>query len=289
MGGYNGLYVPETLKCFSQPNRLINPYFVRAVNQIGNKSASGPNKMLIDGWKICGYESGTATVTETGISLTGRLDFGQVLESNWLPDTSGTYITISCLLSNGELAWKTQKLANNIASEDVLTPLPPYGYLHFARHWPSIEANTDLFYFGVNCETQFSVVAAKLELGDAQTLAHKENGVWVLNRTTRYEDELRRCQEQYINTTGDLNSPYALQAVNSNTLFGSATFPVEMRITPVMRNLTLRRVADGTIIQTTSAVLQGGPKGLYAITGIQPANLVVGEWYQLMCEFDARL
>ena len=37
----------------------------------------------------------------------------------------------------------------------------------------------------------------KLELGSTQTLAHKENGVWVLNEIPDYQTELLKCQRYY--------------------------------------------------------------------------------------------
>jgi|GEM_PF-1191661 len=37
------------------------------------------------------------------------------------------------------------------------------------------------------------IKAIKLELGDTQTLAHKENGVWVLNEIPDFGEQLRRC------------------------------------------------------------------------------------------------
>ena len=37
------------------------------------------------------------------------------------------------------------------------------------------------------------LVAAKLEVGSTQTLAHKENGIWVLNEIPNFEDQLMRC------------------------------------------------------------------------------------------------
>ena len=41
-------------------------------------------------------------------------------------------------------------------------------------------------------------VAAKLELGDRQTLAHQgENGVWQLNEIPDYGEQLRRCQRYF--------------------------------------------------------------------------------------------
>ena len=40
-------------------------------------------------------------------------------------------------------------------------------------------------------------VAAKLELGSTQTLAHRENGVWVLNEIPDYGEQLARCQRYF--------------------------------------------------------------------------------------------
>ena len=39
--------------------------------------------------------------------------------------------------------------------------------------------------------------AAKLELGTQQTLAHQENGVWVLNEIPDYGEQLARCQRYF--------------------------------------------------------------------------------------------
>ena len=48
---------------------------------------------------------------------------------------------------------------------------------------------------GGNGNTDFTVLAAKLELGSQQTLAHQdENGNWVLNEIPDYGEQLRRCQ-----------------------------------------------------------------------------------------------
>ena len=54
------------------------------------------------------------------------------------------------------------------------------------------------------------IKAAKLELGGAQTLAHKENGVWVLNEIPDFGEQLRRCQRYCVDVTSSLtfNSMY---------------------------------------------------------------------------------
>ena len=41
------------------------------------------------------------------------------------------------------------------------------------------------------------IKAIKLELGEQQTLAHQENGAWVLNELPDYGGELLRCQRYY--------------------------------------------------------------------------------------------
>ena len=50
--------------------------------------------------------------------------------------------------------------------------------------------------FGFTGSTDNSaiIIAIKLELGDTQTLAHKENGVWVLNEIPDFGEQLARCQ-----------------------------------------------------------------------------------------------
>lgn len=45
--------------------------------------------------------------------------------------------------------------------------------------------------------SSIEIKAAKLELGDTQTLAHKENGVWVLNEIPDYGEQLRKCQRYF--------------------------------------------------------------------------------------------
>ena len=41
------------------------------------------------------------------------------------------------------------------------------------------------------------IKAVKLELGSQQTLAHQENGVWVLNEIPKFGEQLAACQRYY--------------------------------------------------------------------------------------------
>jgi hypothetical protein len=70
----------------------------------------------------------------------------------------------------------------------------------------------------------FTVKAVKLELGSEQTLAHLENGVWVLNEIPDYETQLLRCQRFYRVFTS---------TSTSTTGYGYSTNPKNLR--PEMR------------------------------------------------------
>jgi len=59
-----------------------------------------------------------------------------------------------------------------------------------------------------------TIQAIKLELGDQQTLAHQENGVWVLNEIPDYEEEYYRC----ITSDVDSDDTYANQKVSNITV-----------------------------------------------------------------------
>ena len=69
-------------------------------------------------------------------------------------------------------------------------------------------------------------LAAKLELGDQQTLAHKENGVWVLNEIPDYGEQLRRCQMYHL---GDMQRDAPGRISGDNTAYCVVPIPVTMR------------------------------------------------------------
>lgn len=48
-----------------------------------------------------------------------------------------------------------------------------------------------------------TIIAAKLELGSTQTLAHREGDKWVLNEVPEYGEQLRRCQRYYFVTNAN--------------------------------------------------------------------------------------
>lgn len=61
------------------------------------------------------------------------------------------------------------------------------------------------------------IKAAKLEVGNQQTLAHKENGAWVLNEIPNYSEQLLRC----IQSTADASDTYANKKITTNPASGN--------------------------------------------------------------------
>lgn len=97
------------------------------------------------------------------------------------------------------------------------------------------------------------VKAIKLELGTQQTLAHKENGVWVLNEVSDYGEQLRRCQRYFVNFNPYKMPWFAMPpAVASNTYhaYSTVTLPVAMRAQPVVAyggNIMLSQEANHAV------------------------------------------
>lgn len=79
-----------------------------------------------------------------------------------------------------------------------------------------------------------TLLAAKLEIGDGQTLAHKESGQWALNDPPPdYGTELAKCQ-RYQLSIDDLGYAFGMTN-NLGAAFVSFPIPVTMRTLPTIK------------------------------------------------------
>lgn len=186
-------------------NLLRNWYFVGGgtgrgvfpVNQRGVTSGTTTNNTYsIDAWKwTYGTRAGSWALNSTGLTLTpdSASDTAQMFE--YLENTSelnGKSITASILRSDGTLKHGT--ITRNSSINQFIVDESDVGLRIFA------DGN-----FRIYVRTTQTIVAVSLELGTEQTLAHQENGVWVLNEIPDYEYELYRC----ITSTADSSDTYA--------------------------------------------------------------------------------
>ena len=167
------------------PNLLDNWYFGRPVNQRGQTSYSADWIYTIDRWQTS--ENSTLTVNNGSVSLIGSYIFEPLEE---IVDTlKGKTVTVSLLFSTGELEFATGVVPTTWGG------------------WSSIVKNSHVGLQGIGedssrlwlliTDSAKNILAAKLELGSQQTLAHLENGNWVLNVVPEYGEQLRRCQRYF--------------------------------------------------------------------------------------------
>lgn len=276
-----------------RPNLLDNWYFVGGgfpVNQRGEASYGGTNNiMTVDRWVLRKSSSSSATVTPSsdglvfvgdsvGISSGGLTGLNQPIENKAM--FAGQTVTISALVKNVTVSANNQ-LTLRLTSANGR-------YLHSYNHG-SIYINGDGlvsktltvnaanvaayshlnfgFMLNTNRSASMTVVAVKLELGDTQTLAHLENGEWVLNELPNYQEQLARCQRHLyvMNTYG---APYARFGLGAATSTTTADFlicpPVPMRTVPTLTTAgTLQFVRQtntytGTLVVDTDGATPDG-------------------------------
>lgn len=109
------------------------------------------------------------------------------------------------------------------------------------------------------------LVAVKLELGTEQTLAHQENGVWVLNEIPDYGEELTKCMRylQIISTPYDTSGNGVAIGYANNTVDLWAPIPlaVPMRISPTPT------IPTGGVSLFKVGKTSGSPKDVTKATG----------------------
>lgn len=114
--------------------------------------------------------------------------------------------------------------------------------------------------WGLNAKTATHILAAKLELGPTQTLAHQDAaGNWVLNEVPEYGGQLRRCQRYFVRYTFDTQRFIGVLNIDSaNGGQGYINVPVPMRATPIISGPLGVYSADNNIQINISIV---GSKG----------------------------
>lgn len=166
-------------------NLLDNWYFGNPVNQRGQTNYMGIG-YTIDRWQT--LIKGTVSLNDGYINLADTTDFGQQIEIARM-DVKPT-VTFSILTDSG-LAWATHKFSGTI-NDAWYTDLGNGVTLNMIYRWGDRTTLVALQTMSAN------IRAAKLELGDRQTLAHKDaSGNWVLNEIPDYGEQLSLCQRYF--------------------------------------------------------------------------------------------
>lgn len=149
--------------------------------------------------------------------------------------------------SNGPNCRITQRLANTAQYNGMtltLSMLKNTG-LHTSTKVVSGWADTTDIFAGFSSATAWlnageTIIAAKLELGPTQTLAHREGDKWVLNEVPEYGEQLRRCQRYCIVYRAGTTLPYLAYPELDGGWYASAGLP-----TNSMRAIPTNNLGDG--------------------------------------------
>lgn len=164
------------------PNMLDNWYFLDPVNRQGSETYSTLSDPIytIDRWRI--ESMSKLYVVKNGIRLSPNNWMQQIIKGS-LDQYVGQKMTFSLLHDSG-----LDSTTVTISGELSDTPTSFGGVLRIEPLGSSFGAT---IYQG-NGSTIFK--AAKLELGDQQTLAYNKNGMWVLNEIPKYSEQYAICK-----------------------------------------------------------------------------------------------
>ena len=272
--------IAEHYRQFCNRNLLDNWYFANPVNQKGQMEYTGSG-YTIDRWRSYGAK---VSINDGYISLSteGNPTFCQKSELDLYDKT----LTFSVLLANGSLCTGTGILASGTAWKNTTLYEDSSIKLWLQNSDPLFNTAID-----IKGNTPVDMVAAKLELGSFQTLAHKEGSKWVLNEIPDYATELAKCQRYFYKTQGAFE--YRGIAISRwYVSSGTIELPVPMRIKPACKifdrsgnvgKISTRNTGEtvnGSIAAVTNRVVYA-----YATD----ANFVTGTEYDFAIEADANL
>ena len=216
----------------------------------------------IDRWRLTN-PNGTFTLTENGCTLAGTS--GNIWIQEYLENPGRFYgekVTIS-LLTDEQLIATTGELTTEGVSQNTGFSLGGSNGLSFGFYKTS--DGSAFLQIGVSSGNSNTLIAAKIELGDHQTLAYQdEEGNWQLFETPDYGEELAKCQRyQIVYSAQETLIP--LSGYNANSLWGCIFLPEEMRITPSIGGGTIGIYGAG---ENISVPVSGFSISLYLIGNI---------------------
>ncbi|MBQ7082135.1 MAG: hypothetical protein IJM93_01150 [Oscillospiraceae bacterium] len=263
-----------------RPNLLDNWYFGNPVNQRGQTEYDGVGAYpyAFDRWIARGS---VLTLVDGGVEIgTGGAQVNNIALQTSIENTEnlvGKKVTISFLISENNATndtyvgifygassvnmtlWALQSAAIPAGATGLFSAtgvLPDMG-THKAMN-PCLRVQ------GTQSGS-LKVTAAKLEIGEGQTLAHQDaDGNWVLNEIPDYAEELAKCQRYQVIMSG--LARYRTILVQANSLDFYIPTPVTMRAVPAFSVPTARITSftsSASFTDATWSVVNINPAGVY--------------------------
>lgn len=211
---------------------------------------------------------------------TGIASLKQDIDPTMLSTFAGKTVTLS-ILGKTDISQQVLFYVNNqVAAVNSAPAVSGVCMVTLTYTFPAVLTGAAIFVYGRSYSGagEGTILAAKLELGPTQTLAHQENGKWVLNEVPEYGGQLARCQRYFARLSGD--SAWSVVGIarcdGSNNAMLVFWLPVPMRTRPsiVASGLTVNAVAvtsitadqyNPTCLKYNGTLAANVPVGIYVI------------------------
>lgn len=235
----------------SNPNLLDNWYFVDPINQKGQAEYTA-GVYTIDRWRVSADSlrvENDGIVVENGDSENAGI--WQPIDAKRL--IPGRTYTISVLVA--ELDGTAKLTFWGKAYVDIEAGITSYTFIHTGE-----EAETTAYPI-VHLHGSIKAIAAKLELGSVQTLAHKEGDAWVLNDPPPDKAlELLKCQRYFVRVYYDQYDTIGISSSNSERIGLIMPLPTNMRLKQPSVSVTChpKRISDNLEMPVPSGCTVSG-------------------------------
>lgn len=244
---------------------------VNGTNYIVGKSAQVPGYCAagytVDRWWV---ENGmTLRLTNDGVVLesAGTDWWAGLLEKKECSIPAQTTITFSVL---GKFTGSPRLFLGTGGNDEVKSNyFSPSGDWECVSVTATLESAANLLAVRVTPDTKrvkanCTLLAAKLELGDTQTLAHQDSsGNWILNEIPDFGEQLRRCQRYFQRHEINVNAFIPAVMFGGELTYAHFFIPflTKMRTVPtatVQKNGRFVTATDGVIFLNTTPQLDTG-------------------------------
>lgn len=266
--------VEKSLPSLHNSNLLDNSIWSvkgNIINQRGKNSYTGAG-YTIDRWFLNDDPHGSLVINDGYIRLSNASEADRNLEFTYRTEELflGKTITLSILLHDGSFYTATDKMPDSYNASDY-----PSGYVYLPNMRINIKyglafgASYHYGYFrivmGIGAGITVDIVAIKLEIGEVQTLAHKEGNIWILNEAPQNPTiELLKCQRYYLQNnmlyTGRRMDPVVKQ------LAANVKFPVTMRARPAVTIVSRKGTLNCVSSYSNMADLEGNNATVNEVT-----------------------
>lgn len=247
--------IPTTSGGGVNPNLLDNWYFGNPVNQRGQTELTSGNwsTYFIDRWFAASPECAYA-ITDDGIKISKLPHQYQQIWVQKMERMEKRTYTLSFFLKDIGLLSLTFTPQGSDYTEQTLDG----GFiLSFTSEANLKNPMIRLLTSASVTVSDVTILAAKLELGDTQTLAHKENEKWVLNEIPDFGEQLRRCQRYFVRLTNAYGYGWTYSSSVANFL---VPLPTTLRANPVVK---LTKNGEIQTINGSTAVTGFEAKGIH--------------------------